>query len=58
MQEMYKKSLQMIKILEIKNEKEYRRLLQNYLLLNTDSLKYMSKTRRFRQIVKMAKESY
>ena len=57
MQEMYKKSLQMIKTLDIKNEKEYRRLLQSYLILNAESLKYMSKTRRFRQIVKMAKES-
>ena len=34
MEEMYIKSLQMIKELNIKTEKEYNRLLNNYLLLN------------------------
>ena len=56
MKEMYIKSLQMIKILNIKNEKEYNKLLRSYLLLSAESLKYMSRTRHFRKIIKLAKE--
>ena len=56
MKEMYIKSLQMIKILNIKNEKEYNKLLRSYLLLSAESLKYMSRTRRFRKIIKLARE--
>lgn len=56
MKEMYIKSLQMIKRLEIKNEKQYNELLKNYLLLNSESLKYISQTRSFKKIVKIAKE--
>ena len=56
MKEMYIKSLQMIKILNIKNEKEYNKLLRSYLLLSAESLKYISRTRRFRKIIKLAKE--
>ena len=56
MKEMYIKSLQMIKKLDIKNEKEYNKLLNNYLLLNSESLKYISQTRSFRKIIKMSKE--
>lgn len=56
MKETYNKSLQMIKILNIKNEKEYSRLVQNYLILNAESLKYISRTRRFKKIIKLAKE--
>ena len=52
MQEIYMKSLQMIKRLNIKNEKEYNKLLRNYLILNLESLKYMSHTRSFRKIKK------
>ena len=56
MHEWYIKSLQMIKLLNIKNEKEYNRLLNDYLLLNTESLKYISQTRRFKNIIKLSKE--
>lgn len=56
MKEAYFKSLQMIKRLNIKNEKEYNKLLHNYLILNVESLKYISQTRSFRKIVKIAKE--
>ena len=56
MKEAYMKSLQMIKQLNVKNEKEYNRLVQNYLILNTESLKYISRTRRFKKIIKLAKE--
>lgn len=55
MKEKYNISLQMIKLLDIKNEKEYNRLLQNYLLLSSESLKCISNTRSFRKIIKIAK---
>lgn len=56
MQENYLKSLQMIKILKIKTRKEYNKLLNDYLLLSVESLKYISQTDNFRQIVRQAKE--
>lgn len=56
MKEEYKKSLQMIKSLNIKTEEEYRKLLKNYLILSVDSLKYISQTKNFRKIIKIAKE--
>ena len=48
------KSLQMIKILEIKNQEQYKNLSKNFLVLSLDSLKYMSQTNNFKEIVKMA----
>lgn len=56
MQEMYKKSLQMIKIMKIKNEKEYRKLTNYYLILSGESLKAITRTRSFRKIIKLAKK--
>ncbi len=56
MKEMYEKSLQMIKKLNIKDKQEYNRLLNNYLLLNSESLKYISQTRSFQKIIKLSKE--
>lgn len=56
MKEMYIKSLQMIKRSKIKNEKQYNELLKNYLLLNSESLKYISQTRSFKKIIRLAKE--
>lgn len=56
MKEMYIKSLQMIKVLNIKKEKDYNKLLHNYLILSSESLKYISGTRRFRKIIKLARE--
>lgn len=55
MKEMYIKSLRMIKELDVKNKKEYRKLVRNYLILNFESLKYMSQTKSFRKIRKLAK---
>lgn len=55
MKEMYVKSLQMIKELNVKNKKEYRKLVRNYLILNFESLKYISQTKSFRKIRKLAK---
>ena len=57
MKEMYIKSLQMIKELNVKNKKEYRELVRNYLILNLESLKYISQTKSFRKIKKMAKNT-
>ena len=56
MQENYLKSLQMIKVLKIKNETEYNKLLKDYLILSSESLKYISQTRDFRKIIKLARE--
>lgn len=56
MKEHYIKSLQMIKVLNIKNEKEYTKIAQNYLILSTESLKYISQTKNFRKVIKLAKE--
>lgn len=56
MEELYLKSLRMIKTLKIKSVKEYNRLLNNYLLLNIESLKYISNTRSFKKIIKLAEE--
>lgn len=55
MKEYYFKSLQMIKELNIKNEKEYNKIVKDYLILSAESLKYISGTRRFRKIIKLAK---
>lgn len=56
MKKAYEESLRMIKYLNIKNEKEYNRLLNTYLILSSESLKYISRTRRFSKILKLAKE--
>ena len=40
--------------LNVKNKKEYRKLVRNYLILNFESLKYMSQTKSFRKIKKIA----
>lgn len=56
MEEYYIKSLRMIKKLKIKSKKEYNKLLEHYLILNVESLKYISQTRSFKQIIEIAKE--
>ena len=48
------KSLQMIKMLEIKNQEQYKNLSRDFLILLLDSLKYMSQQKDFKEIVKMA----
>lgn len=55
MKSAYEKSLQMIKELNIKNKKEYIKLVRNYRILNFESLKYICQTKRFRKIRKLAK---
>ena len=56
MQKYYLKSLQMIKNLNIKTEEEYNKLLNDYKILSLESLKYISQTRRFDKIIKLAEE--
>lgn len=55
MKEYYLRSLQMIKVLKVKNKDEYKMLMKSYLLLSIDSLKYISQTRNFKQIIKLSK---
>jgi len=50
------KSLQMIKILGIKNQTQYNSLTRDFLVLSLDSLKYISQKDTFEEIVKMANE--
>ncbi len=54
MKELYLKSLQMIKEYKIKNQKEYIELSKHYFLLTIESLKYISETRKFNKIIKIA----
>lgn len=56
MREAYLRSLQMIKILNIKNRNEYNRYKKYYLVLNIDSLKYIADKRNFNDIIRIAKE--
>ncbi len=55
MKEAYEKSLQIIKLMNIKNEKEYNQLQKDYLILNAESLKYIAQTRKFKNIICLAK---
>ncbi len=56
MKEAYRKSLQMIKVLRIKNAKEYNKLVDSYLILNLESLKYITGTRTFKKLKILAEE--
>lgn len=56
MKEAYKKSLQMIKILNIKTEREYIRILRDYLLLSLPSLQYITGEKDFNKIIKLSEE--
>ena len=56
MKELYIKSLQMIKNLNIKTEEDYNRLVNNFKILSSESLKYMSRTRNFNRIIKLSEE--
>lgn len=56
MENYYIKSLQIIHLLKIKTEREYNKLLNDYLILTLESLKYISQTRDFNKIVKLSME--
>ena len=51
MQESYQKSLQIIKELNIKSEKEYNKIAKERLLLSSESLKYISQIKSFYEII-------
>lgn len=55
MQELFIKSLQMIKVLDIKKQSEYERIITYFLVLSPESLKYISQKDTFTEIVEMAK---
>lgn len=46
----------MIKYLCIEDEKEYNKLVKQYLLLSSESLKYITQTRSFKKIIKIAEK--
>ena len=50
------KSLQMIKILKIKDQEQYEKISKDFLVLSLDSLKYISQKKDFKEIVKLANE--
>ncbi len=54
MKSTYQKSLRMIKELNIKNKKEYIKLVRDYRILNLESLRFISQTKSFRKIRKLA----
>ena len=53
MKEAFEKSLQMIKVLNIKSEEEYNSLLKDYALLSAESMKYIAQTREFDEIIEL-----
>ena len=55
MQEAYTKSLQIIKQMNIKTEREYIKIVNMYKILSLQSLKYVAQ-KRFKEIVEIAKK--
>lgn len=55
MQELFIKSLQMIKVLGIKKQSEYERIITYFFVLSPESLKYISQKDTFAEIIEMAK---
>lgn len=54
--ELYVKSLQMIKELDIRNMEDYNKYVDKYLILNVKSLKFMANKKCFKDIVKIARK--
>lgn len=46
----------MIKIMKVKNKREYARLVKKYEILSLASIKYITKLKNFNNIIKLAKE--
>lgn len=53
--EAYNRSLQIIAEYNIKNETEYNKLAKEYLLLNSESMKYISQVKEFSEVIQKAK---
>lgn len=49
-------SLQMIKYLYIRSEKEYNSMVKEQELLSSESLKYITQKRNFKDIIKLARK--
>ena len=56
MQELFFKSLQMIKVLDIKKQSEYEKMITYFFVLSPESLKYISQKETFAEIIEMAKK--
>ena len=56
MKELFIKSLQMIKILGVNSQSDYEFLTRDFLILSSESLRYMAQKDSFEEIVKMANE--
>ena len=56
MQKYYEKSLQVIQENNVRNEKEYNKMVKAYLILSAESLKYISGTRKFEKIIELSKK--
>jgi hypothetical protein len=56
MQKYYEKSLKVIQQQGIKNEKDYNKVAKTYVILSSESLKYISCTRKFEKIVKLSEK--
>lgn len=54
MQEQFIKSLQVIRVLDIKKQSDYENLTNYFLILSSESLKYISQKNNFSEIVDMA----
>lgn len=56
MEQSYKKSLQMIKLLKIKNKRQYNIAKNYFQILNIESLKYITGLKDFKKIIKLAND--
>lgn len=56
LKEAYQKSLRIINDLNIQDEKQYKKIVKEYLILNIVSLRFMSQRNSFKDIITIAKE--
>lgn len=56
LEEAYQKSLRIINDLNIQDEKQYKKIVKEYLILNIVSLRFMSQRNSFKDIITIAKE--
>jgi len=56
MEKILEKSLQMIKMANVKTEEEYNKFAKVFDLLSSESLKYITQEKEFDKIIKISKE--
>lgn len=56
MEEAYRKSLMLIKTNKIRTEKEYLKLAKEHFILTSTTLKILSNTKDFQEVIKYAKK--